>query len=146
MGWMSALFTSRPRQAAAVPVCRTSNGDLQVCLIRRREGGQWGIPKGSLDPGDTPPEAALREAYEEAGISGRLVGDAIGTYTYSKAGSRYTVAVFLMEVSEEERSWPEAGLRVRAWYGVEEALSLLGTHPVKSLIDGVRARIAEGHV
>lgn len=143
---MSPLFTSRPRQAAAIPVCRTADGTLQVCLIRRRQAGSWGIPKGFLDPGDTPGEAALREAYEEAGISGRLVGEAIGTYTYSKAGSRYTVAVFVMEVSEEERTWPEAWLRVRTWHALDEALSLLDAHPVSSLFDRVRERIAEGQV
>jgi 8-oxo-dGTP pyrophosphatase MutT (NUDIX family) len=143
---MSPLFTSRPRQAAAIPVCRTPDGELQVCLIRRRQCGSWGIPKGFLDPGDTPGEAALREAYEEAGISGRLVGEAIGTYTYSKAGSRYTVAVFVMEVSEEERTWPEAWLRVRAWHDLDEALSLLARHPVTSLVDSLRQRLAEGPV
>ena len=141
---MTPLFTSRPRQAAAIPVCRTPDGTLQVCLIRRRQAGSWGIPKGFLDPGDTPAEAALREAYEEAGINGRIVGEAVGTYTYSKAGSRYTVAVFVMEVSEEERTWPEAWLRVRAWHDLDEALSLLGPHPVSSLLDRVRERIAEG--
>jgi 8-oxo-dGTP pyrophosphatase MutT (NUDIX family) len=140
---MSAVVTSRPRQAAAIPVCRAADGTLQVCLIRRRQAGSWGIPKGFLDPGDTPGEAALREAYEEAGISGRLVGEAIGTYTYSKAGSRYTVAVFVMEVSQEERTWPEAWLRVRAWHDLDAALSLLDGHPVSSLFERVRERIAE---
>ena len=143
---MSPLFTSRPRQAAAIPVCRTADGTLQVCLIRRRQSGSWGIPKGFLDPGDTPAEAALREAYEEAGINGRIVGEAVGTYTYSKAGSRYTVAVFVMEVSEEERTWPEAWLRARAWHDLDEALSLLGPHPVSPLLDRVRERIAAGQV
>jgi 8-oxo-dGTP pyrophosphatase MutT (NUDIX family) len=143
---MTPLFTSRPRQAAAIPVCRTADGTLQVCLIRRRQAGSWGIPKGFLDPGDTPAEAALREAYEEAGINGRIVGEAVGTYTYSKAGSRYTVAVFVMEVSEEERNWPEAWLRVRAWHDLDAALSLLGAHPVSPLLDNVRERIAEGQI
>lgn len=143
---MSPLFTSPPRQAAAIPVCRTPDGELQVCLIRRRQSGSWGIPKGFPDPGDSLGEAALREAYEEAGISGRLVGEAVGTYTYSKAGSRYIVAVFVMEVSEEERTWPEAWLRVRAWHDLERALSLLRRHPVSPLFDRVRARIAEGQI
>lgn len=140
---MSAWFRSSPGQAAAIPVCRMPDGSLQVCLIRRRQQGIWGIPKGSLEPGDTPGEAALREAYEEAGIHGQLLGDAIGTYTYSKGGTRYTVAVFVMQVVEEERTWPEASLRVRAWHGFDEALSLLRTHPVSSLLDRARARIAE---
>lgn len=143
---MTAFLRRPPQQAAAIPVCRTPDGELQVCLIRRRQSGSWGIPKGFVDPGDSPGEAALREAYEEAGISGRLVGEAVGTYTYTKAGSRYTVAVFVMEVSEEERTWPEAWLRVRAWHDLDEALSLLARHPVTSLVDSLRQRLAEGPV
>ena len=104
----------------------------------------WGIPKGFLDPGDTPADAALREAYEEAGLAGRLTGDAIGSYTYRKRGSRYTVAVFLMEVVHEEPTWPEQWLRVRQWFGLEDGMSLLSGHPVSPLLDSVRAHIIGG--
>jgi hypothetical protein len=52
----------------------------------------------------------------------------------------------VMAVSEEERTWPEAWLRVRVWHDLEEALSLLDAHPVSSLFERVRERIAEGQV
>lgn len=141
---MSALFKSGLQQAAVIPLCRTRAGDLQVCLIRRRALKTWGIPKGFLDPGDTPAEAALREAYEEAGVSGRLLGDAIGTYSYFKRGSRFTVALFLMEVQQEEASWPEQWLRSREWFGLDDGMSLLRGNPVAPLLGAVRAHIAEG--
>jgi len=141
---MSPLFASRSRQAATIPLCRTQAGDVRICLIRRRELAAWGIPKGFLDPGDTAGDAALREAYEEAGVSGRLIGDAIGTYTYRKRGSRFAVAVFLMEVVQEEATWPEQRLRVREWFEFEDGMTLLSGHPVSSLLDTVRARLAEG--
>jgi 8-oxo-dGTP pyrophosphatase MutT (NUDIX family) len=141
---MSSLFASRLRQAAAIPLCWTDAGEIRMCLIRRREVSTWGIPKGFLDPGDTPGDAALREAYEEAGLGGRLMGDALGTYTYLKRGSRFTVAVFLMEVLQEEATWPERWLRAREWFALEDGMSLLMGHPVSSLLNAVRARIAEG--
>jgi 8-oxo-dGTP pyrophosphatase MutT (NUDIX family) len=141
---MGSLFAPQLRQAAAIPLCRAQGGGLQVCLIRRRETRAWGIPKGFLDPGDTAADAALREAYEEAGVSGRLLGEPVGSYTYVKRGSRYAVAVFLMEVQEEETTWPERWLRVREWFAVEEGMSLLVGHPVSQLFDSVRARIGEG--
>lgn len=106
----------------------------------------WGIPKGFLDPGDTTGDAALREAYEEAGLNGRLIGDAIGSYLYAKRGSRYTVEVFLMEVLQEEPAWPERWLRVRAWFGLDEGMILLSDHPVSRLFDAVRRHIAEGRI
>jgi 8-oxo-dGTP pyrophosphatase MutT (NUDIX family) len=134
------------RQAAAIPLCRAPGGGLQVCLIRRRETRAWGIPKGFLDPGDTAGDAALREAYEEAGVSGRLLGEPVGSYTYVKRGSRYAVAVFLMEVLEEAATWPERWVRVREWFGMDEGMSLLVDHPVSQLFDSVRARIGEGSI
>jgi len=50
-----------PQQAAAIPV-RRKKDVFEVCLIRRRESNNWGIPKGSVDPGDTHEETALKEA------------------------------------------------------------------------------------
>jgi 8-oxo-dGTP pyrophosphatase MutT (NUDIX family) len=134
------------QQAAAIPLCRPQGGGLQVCLIRRRETRAWGIPKGFLDPGDTAGDAALREAYEEAGVSGRLLGEPVGSYTYVKRGSRYSVAVFLMEVQEEDTTWPERWLRVREWFDVDEGMGLLLDHPVSQLLESVRARIGDGRL
>ena len=50
-----------PRQVAVIAVRRRAR-DVEVCLIRRRYSARWGVPKGFIDPGDTPEEAALTEA------------------------------------------------------------------------------------
>jgi len=131
-------------QAAAIPLARTKSGSVEVCLIRRRDSAAWGIPKGFIDPGHTPGEAALTEAYEEAGVSGRLLGESIGSYLYTKRNVRYSVAVFLMEVLEEETTWPEMRLRLRQWHRMDEALSLLKRHPVHPLLPRV-AHLVEAH-
>ncbi len=130
-------------QAAAIPLCRTRSGSIEICLIRRRDSAAWGIPKGFIDPGHTPGEAALNEAYEEAGLSGRLLGDSIGSYVYSKRGDSYSVAVFLMEVQTEDGNWPEERMRMRRWHPVDEALSLLRRHPVRPLLPDIAKQIEE---
>lgn len=122
-----------PEQAATVALRRT-RGRLQVCLIRRKDSKSWGIPKGLVDPGDTHEETALNEAWEEAGLTGRLVGNAIGTYTYQKWGRSLTVAVFVMEVLGQEKSWLEDHLRERRWMSFTEAASRLVRHPVSPLL------------
>ena len=77
---------------------RRRTSAFEVCLIRRKGSTSWGIPKGSVDPGDTLEKTALKEAWEEAGISGRLVGVSLGSYEYAKWDTTFEVAVYLMEV------------------------------------------------
>ena len=124
----------KPQQAAAIPIRRRGD-DLQVCLIRKRLQGSWGIPKGTVDSGETHASTALNEAWEEAGVRGRLVGDALGTYMYEKYGRPLTVMVFVMEVLEHQRDWIEAGLRERKWATREEAGTLLVEHPAHAFLD-----------
>src|SRR5690606_35062009 len=52
--------------AGGYVVRRTKKGNLKVLVIFRR--GAWDLPKGKLDPGETPEEGALREVSEEVGI------------------------------------------------------------------------------
>jgi 8-oxo-dGTP pyrophosphatase MutT (NUDIX family) len=129
---------TKPQQAAAIAV-RRKNGTFEVCLIRRKGSNSWGIPKGSVDPGDTREETALKEAWEEAGISGRLIGEAIGTYEYEKWSATLEVAVYLMEVLKQQAAWRESSFRERRWMSFDDAASLLIGHPARSFLD--RARI-----
>jgi phosphohistidine phosphatase len=101
---------------------------------------KWGIPKGMIDPGDTLEQTALKEAWEEAGIKGRLM-EAIGTYDHCKWGSTYVVTVYLMEILEQDEDWPEAGFRERRWTSFEEAALMLADHPVHPLLARARQLI-----
>lgn len=58
---------------AGVVLCVTEHaGELCVIVIKRayrgRNAGQWGLPGGRLDDGETPVRAALRELHEELGL------------------------------------------------------------------------------
>ena len=44
----------------------------RVLLVRERMDGRWSLPGGFVDVGDTPSEAAVREAAEEAGVTARV--------------------------------------------------------------------------
>jgi 8-oxo-dGTP pyrophosphatase MutT (NUDIX family) len=123
----------KPQQAAAIPIRRRGD-DLQVCLIRKRLTGSWGIPKGTVDSGETHESTALNEAWEEAGLRGRLVGDPLGTYKYEKYGRALTVVVFVMEVLEHHKDWIEAGIRERKWVSRDEAHALLVEHPAHGFL------------
>ena len=123
-----------PEQAATIPF-RRKGRSVKVCLIRRHDSDVWSVPKGTVDPGETLHETALKESWEEAGLRGRLLGDAIGTFRYSKLGTKLTVAVFLMEVLAHVEDWEEAHIRERRWFSLGEAAERLSGHPVRPLLD-----------
>ena len=121
-----------PQQAAAIPF-RYREGAVEVCLITTVQAGRWTVPKGFIDPGATAPETAVKEAREEAGLHGRVVGGPVGYYDISKQGGRYRVAVYLMHVDRVDDSWEEQSLRERRWTTVRQAEELLAGRPVEAV-------------
>src|SRR5688500_8757149 len=92
---------SDPRQVAAIPIRLSRKGKTQVLLLTSRRRGRWVIPKGWLMRKLSPAQAAVREAYEEGGIKGRILrADPIGRYRYRKGDrpkiGEITVQVFVM--------------------------------------------------
>lgn len=135
------MADERARQVAVIAVRRRGDS-MKVCLIRRKGTQNWSIPKGFIDPGCSPEEAALTEAVEEAGVKGTISGDAIGTYAYDKRGVPLNVSVYVMDVVEQQKVWLEMRFRERGWFSLEETASLLSSHPVQSLWDRITARLA----
>jgi ADP-ribose pyrophosphatase YjhB (NUDIX family) len=133
---------TRPRQVAVIPVRRTEDGAVEVCLIRRKTSTKWAIPKGYIGLGHTHARAALAEADEEAGLVGCIKSDMIGTYEYKKGLFRLTVAVYVMEVTEERTTWREMRWRDRRWCSIEEAGALLKRHRVWPLYDRVQPTLS----
>jgi 8-oxo-dGTP pyrophosphatase MutT (NUDIX family) len=119
-----------------------------VLLVTSRGTKRWIIPKGWPIKGLKPGEAAAREAYEEAGVRGK-VGRALGNYVYDK----YTpdrqdktpceVHVFPLAVERQMKKWPEAKEREARWYSVVEAASLVGDSGLRDLILQLEALKAE---
>lgn len=121
-----------PQQAAAIPF-RHREGAVEVCLVTTLKAGRWTVPKGFIDPGATAPETAVREAREEAGVHGRVVGGPVGYYDIRKLGGRYRVAVYLMRVDRVDDRWEEQALRRRRWVAVRHAEKLLTGRPVEAV-------------
>jgi 8-oxo-dGTP pyrophosphatase MutT (NUDIX family) len=97
-------------------------------------GGNWTLPKGHIEPAETARETALREAWEEAGLSGRVEQTPVGTYRYQKYGRTYAVSVFVMHVSRASRTWPESGRRLRCWVVPASAHRVLSLRPLRKLV------------
>jgi uncharacterized protein len=113
-------------QAGAIPYSLI-DGEVQVLLVTSRGSGRWLIPKGNIDDGLTPAEAAAKETYEEAGIRGRIVTDTpLGFFTSFKTlktGEErpVTVEVYALLVDRQLKRWPEAKQREACWMSATEA-------------------------
>jgi len=58
-----------------VAACVVNNG--RILLIKESKGphsSKWGVPKGLVESGELPAQAALRELFEECGLSGEVIG------------------------------------------------------------------------
>ena len=98
-----------------------------------KPAGTWALPKGNVDPGETPAETAVREVLEETGVHGTLVeklGDV--TYTYSRRGGVRVfkvVSFFLLRAGRGRLGEIEERIRVEVaearWLPLVEAPTLL---------------------
>ena len=119
------------RHQAGAMAYRVHDGQLEVLLITSRGTGRWIIPKGNIDPGLTPAEAAEREAYEEAGVRGTVESTLpLGFYTYFKKTASgalcpAAVEVYLLLVDGQLKRWPEKRERRISWVSVENAIGLI---------------------
>ncbi len=123
-------------QAAAIPYRFARNGQVEVLLVTAGNG-DWSIPKGHVDPGNTHRQTAHIETYEEAGVMGSLHEDFLGVFHYHKASRGYDcrVEVYALHVTEQLLDYPERGRRHREWVSLEEATERV---PREDIIDLLR--------
>ncbi len=129
---------SKSNQVAAIPVRRNARGRLQVLLVTSRRTQRWVIPKGWPWAGRPDHEAAEEEAWEEAGVRGSVSQESIGTFNYGKRRNgkvfAVKVTVYLLEVTEVARSWPELAERRRAWFSAAKAAHAVTEPKLKVLL------------
>ena len=117
----------KPRlQYGALPYRRNDSARMEVMLVTSRETRRWVIPKGWPHKGRPPHRSAAREAYEEAGVVGRVRRQPLGSFYYEKqlptAGVVVCkVHVFALEVLRQTRNWPERHEREIKWLSPAQA-------------------------
>lgn len=129
-------------QACVIPFRRVGE-DISFCLITSFDKRRWIFPKGFVDGDESLEQTGLKEAFEEAGLHGRVVGQPLGQYVYSKWGIVLDVTVLLMEVERADGTWLE-GHRLRRWATGKEALTLLGKPELREMLRRGIRRLTEG--
>jgi len=123
-------------QSGVIPFRREKDG-VQIMLITSRRRKRWVIPKGIVEPDLTPQESAEKEAFEEAGISGKISQETIGEYSYDKWGGTCTVKVFLLEVGKIFEDWPESFFRTREWLSLDQAIERVDEQELKDILRSI---------
>jgi 8-oxo-dGTP pyrophosphatase MutT (NUDIX family) len=130
------------KQCAALPFVEC-DGRTFVLLITSRGRGRWGIPKGWPKAGERDAALAAREAFEEAGVRGKVSDQPIGYFEYTKrlrffVWIRCRVEVFALRVDRQYLDWPERGSRKLAWVTLEEAVALVSEPNLRALLSRLR--------
>ena len=102
-----------------------------LLVTARRNPRNWIFPKGHIEKGESPEEAALRETREEAGVSASLIGPA-GILEYGFLGAKAQGGVFPGPLYREAGP-PEDG-RQRIWCGLDDALDRLSYKNTRKLL------------
>ena len=78
-------------------------------VLRRTVLGEWVFPKGWIDAGETPEQAAVREVREETGVRAEII-DAAGTSAHEIDGETREVAYYFMRVTDSPEWVDHAGI------------------------------------
>lgn len=105
---------------------RVVKGQVQILLITSRRSRRWIAPKGWPMDSLTPAAAAAQEAWEEAGVKGRVHDGCLGIYSYVKEMPKdellpVIVMVFPIRVKSLAADFPEKGQRQRRWFSQRKA-------------------------
>lgn len=133
-------------QVAALPYRRLIDGSLQIMLITSRDTGRWVIPKGWPMKRRTDAQAAAQEAWEEAGLRGRISHEPVGVYGYIKRRKngqlqQCSVTVFPLLVRGQDEAFPEQGQRDRVWHPQDVAAGLVAEPELADIIDTLDERL-----
>ena len=87
-------------------------------------------PEGPPRIGAHARKTARLEAWEEAGIAGKVGGKRLGAFVYEKAGNKFKVKVFTLQVTKVANRWPESKKRKRRWLAYREAKRRISRIPI----------------
>ena len=132
--------TKRDLRTQFAALCyRFKDDKLQICLVTSRRSGRWIVPKGWPMDGETPADAAATEAFEEAGLRGKVDNRPIGVFSYYKVLSEDELpciaVVYPLRVKKAVNNWPEREERRRKWFSRKRAAALVDDVELRAIIE-----------
>jgi 8-oxo-dGTP diphosphatase len=104
------------------------DGSPAVLLQHRapwsHQGGTWGLPGGARDSHETPEQAAVREAHEEAGLPADQLTVRATVVTATAAGSDWTYTTVIADAAELLETVPNRESSELRWVAEDEVADL----------------------
>ncbi len=140
------MTQSRVNRTAGGVVARMIEGVIH-CLVIRDRYGQWGLPKGHLEHGESSKQAALREVNEETGLSDLELGIQLGVTDWSfrtESGVVHKSGTFYLMYSEEGDPKPEfeEGITECVWVPAHEACSKINYQNLHQIVQEAQRVLA----
>jgi 8-oxo-dGTP pyrophosphatase MutT (NUDIX family) len=135
-------------QYGALPYRFSQDAALEILLVTTRGTRRWIVPKGWLIRGLRPAKSAAREAFEEAGVTGRIGAKPIGLFAYDKLsdetgdGTTCEVKVYPLLVKRQSHVWPESHQRTTQWVEPSRAIAMVKEPGLKKLVAAFAKRAA----
>lgn len=120
-----------PTHAGGVVVRRDGPQPRFLLVTARRAPGEWVLPKGHIERGETDAEAAVREVLEESGVTA-VAGECIGDLEYNTPRGRIRARFFAMAFESEAEPGES---RERAWLTAEDARKRLRWEDARQIIE-----------
>ncbi len=138
---------SRFEKSAGGIVYRKRNGNLEILMIQvpYSHGPTWTFPKGHVEEGETPEEAAIREIEEETGIKAEIehpIGE-IDYWFISRQGKKLVrihkkVTHFLLRAVSGDTSEHNEEVTDAEWFPIEEVAGKLLFEGDKKIFEKAR--------
>lgn len=135
-GWVvsdtGAAYWGKHGAAGLLLRAPQQDGSPAVLLQHRapwsHQGGTWGLPGGARDSHETPEQAAMREAHEEAGLPADQLTVRTTVVTATAAGGHWTYTTVIADATELLETVPNRESAELRWVAVEE-VGELPLHP-----------------
>jgi len=128
---------------------RWKDSEAEMAIVSVKPKLKWQLPKGIVDPGESPQAAAVREVREEAGVETeplKLIETIEYWYRSVKYGKpvRYHkfVHFYLMEYQRGDVSDHDHEVEEARWVSLDEALELLEYKSERDVVAKAREMIA----
>lgn len=133
-------------------VQRAEKGRAEIVLIKTSSEGRWQLPKGIIDPGETPEIAAVREVREEAGVAAEIVEPLDDIEYWFVAAfdggpkKRYhkKVRFFQMRFIEGNTNDHDREVSEAKWVSFDEAQKMLAFDSERELVAKAKSRVEAG--